>query len=706
VRGLLATAAAAIRDRVPGDAGWYRDRAALEAAARLAVVVVAPFLALYFAGAELVAIWAMLGALNIVLSGFGGSRRLVVLSTVALTLAMAVAALVGPLIAHSDAAVVLTTLAAGFAAGWLGLLSDYWRVGGPLALIVFVISVSLPGDLGTGVEAAIGILIGGAAALGGLLVVRTAGSAGLRDRLATSFEATADALGSVIRSDGLDLGALRRQLDETRDFLADNAWAPTGRAPAEHLRVALIHDAERIAGDVGRLAALLGEEPLGQDERELVAPGVEAAVEAIQELAGSIRDERPAEVARLRAAVGEPGDASSGPGLIALGGLADDVIGAAANATAIARLLSGPGGASVTDPGRREEYDRRSERRAYRDALRRELNRESPYFLYGLRLGIAVAAGTWLYLALGLSDAHGLWIPVTIIVVLQPTVSGSVERALERIGGTLVGVAIALGLLALIQNDEPAIVVLFPFLLFATVYLGRIDYAVAVVFITLSVVLLFNLLAPAGGSTGLERLTGTVIGLAIGVAATFALWPRSLHRTLVASAANLIDASGRCLAASQEAGPGSPRDCDGATEALLRYASAERLYVRQPGDLALDRGGLYELDRASQRLIELGTTIRGLARPMRRALATPMTDDISRLEALARAVRGDCRSVLDQRSRTADAADAARSDPQVRFLLLTSRAEVDAVERAVARLSSGQHESPRLSGGPANTLGS
>jgi uncharacterized membrane protein YccC len=685
--------AGAIRDRVPGDAGWYRDRAALETAARLAVVVVAPFLALYFAGAELVAIWAMLGALNIVLSGFGGSRRLVVLSTTALTLAMAAAALVGPLIAHSDAAVVLTTLAVGFAAGWLGLLSDYWRVGGPLALIVFVISVSLPGNVETGVEAAIGILIGGAVALAGLLLVRTAGSAGLRDLLATSFEATADALGRVIPTSVPDLEALRRQLDETRDFLADNAWAPTGRAPAERLRVALIHDAERIAGDVARFAALLEEEPLEQDERELVAP----AVEAIQELAGSIRDERPAQVAGLRAAVGEPGESPS-PALIALGGLAEDVISAAANATALARPLGAPDGARVTDLGRREVYDRRSQRRAYRDALRRELSRESPYFLYGLRLGIGVAAGTWLYLALGLSDAHGLWIPVTIIVVLQPTLGGSVERVFERLGGTLVGVAIALGLLALIQDDEVVIVVLFPFLLFATVYLGRIDYAVAVVFITLSVVLLFNLLAPAGASTGLERLTGTAIGIAIGVAATFALWPRSLHKTLVASAANLIEASGRCLAASQEAGADSSRDCDGATEALLRYASAERLYVRQPGDLALDRGGLYELDRASQRLIELGTTIRGLAEPRRQALATPMTEDVLRLAALASAVRGGRPDVVYECSRTADGAEAAQGDPLIRFLLLTSRAEVDAVERAVARLSPGRKSQPRRRG--------
>jgi len=698
--------AAAISDRVPRDAGWYRDPAALETAARLAVVVVVPFLALYFAGAELVAIWAMLGALNIVISGFGGSRRLIVLSTTALTLVMAAGALAGPLIAHSDAAVVLTTLVAGFAAGWLGLLSDYWRVGGPLALIVFVISVSLPGDIETGVEAAVGILIGGAAALAGLLVVRTAGSAGLRHRLATSFEATADAVGrltparaggAAVGSAGgsgvLDLGALRSQLDETRDFLADNAWAPAGRAPAEHLRVALIHDAERIAGDVGRLAALLDEEPLGQDERELVAPAVEAVVEAIQELAGSIRDDRPAEVAGLPGAVGEPGDESSSPALVALRGLADDVIGAAANATAIARPLSRAGVARVSDLGSREVYGRRSERRAYRDALRRELSRESPYFLFGLRLGIAVAAGTWLYLALGLSDAHGLWIPVTIIVVLQPSLGASVERALKRIGGTLVGVAIALGLLALIQDDEVAIVVLFPFLLFAVVYLGRIDYAVAVVFITLSVLLLFDLLEPAGASTGLERLTGTAIGLAIAAAATFALWPRSLHRALVASAANLIDASGRCLAASREAGSDWARDCDGATEALLRYASAARLYVRQPGDLGLDRGGLYELGRASQRLIELGTTIRGLAPPMRRTLATPMAEDVLRLEALATSVRGDRQDVACEYSRAADADDAVPSnpsDPLVRFLLLTSRAEIDGVERAVARLSPGK----------------
>jgi Fusaric acid resistance protein-like len=673
--------ASALWDRVPSDPGWFRDPAALEAAARLAVVVAVPFLALYFAGAELVAIWAMLGALNIVLSGFGGSRRQVVLSTAALTVAMATFALVGPLIAHSDAAVVLATFIVAFAAGWLGLLSSYWRVGGPLALIVFVIGVSLPGSVEIGVEAAGGILIGGAAALAGLLAVPTAGPAGLLfDRLATSFEAIADAVGRVIpasaggaavdaatESDRLGLEALRHQIDETRDFLADNAWAVAGHGPSEHLQVALIQDVERIAGDVGRLAALIEDEPLGQPERELIAPALEAVVEAIRELAASIRNRRPTDPAYLRAAVGGPGVESQGTAMIARGWLADDVMAAAANATAIPRPLG-------------------SQRRAYREELRRELSRESPYFLFGLRLGIAVAAGTWLYLALGLSDAHGLWIPVTIIVVVQPTLAGSVERTLERFGGTLVGVALALGLLALIGEQEVPTVVLFPFLLFATVYLGRIDYAVAVAFITLSVVLLFDLLEPAGASTDLERLSGTVVGIAIGAAATFALWPRSLHRTLVASAANLIDASGRCLAASQQAGPDSSRPCDGATEALLRYASAERLYVRQPGDLALDRGALYELDRASQRLLELATMIRGLAQPTRQTLATPMTGDILRMGALASALRDGCRGVVSDCSRTADATDGVQSDPLIKFLLLTARAEIDAVERAVALL--------------------
>ncbi len=699
---LFVTAGSAIRDRMPAGAGWYRDPAALRAGARLALVVAVPFLALYFAGAQLVAIWAMLGALNIVLSGYGGSRRLIVLTMTALALAMATAALVGPLIAHSSVAVVLSTLVAGFAAGWLGLLSDYWRVGGPLALIVFVISVSVPGNIDTGLEAAIGVLVGGGAALAGMLLLPGASSAGLRDPLAASFESAASTLGRLVPARGGETGsgpakaaaggaavgleALRSRLEETRELLAANAWATTGRAPGEHLRVALIHDAERIAGDVGRLVALLGEEPLGRDERRLAAPLVEAVVEASHDLAASIRDGRPAETARLRAAAAQLGDEPSSPALIALRGLADDVIAATANAAELARPIAAPGAVRVIELGRSEVYDRRAERRSVRRALRRELSLESPYLLYGFRLGVAVAAATALYLTLGLSNAHGLWIPVTAVVVIQPTLEASVERALERVVGTLVGVAIALGLLALIEGEDAVIVVLFPFLLFATVYFGRINYGVAVVFITLSVVLLFDFLSPAGASTGLERLTGTAIGIAIAAVATFALWPRSLHRTLIASAAGLIDACARCLAASPETGGDPPRDCGAAAEALFRYRSAERLYVRQPGDLALDRGALYELDRASQRLFELGTTIRSFAQPTRRGVSTSMADDVARLEALEQVVRDGGGGAIQEDSRTVDAGAAAEDDARTRYLAQTARAEIDGVERAVAGL--------------------
>ncbi len=689
MRARLVRTGSAIRDRIPADAGWYRDPVALTAGARLALVVAVPFLVLYFAGAELVAIWAMLGALNIVLSGFGGSRRMIVLTMTALTLAMATAALFGPLIAHSAVAVVLSTLVAGFAAGWLGLLSEYWRVGGPLALIVFVISVSVPGDIETGIEAAIGVLIGGGAALAGVLLLPGAGSAGVRDRLAASFDSVASTLGRVATEGAaVELEALRDRLDQTRELLAATAWAPTGRAPGERLRVALIHDAERIAGDVGRLAGLLDEEPLGPDQLQLAAPVVEAVVEASRELAGSIRDERPPETAGLRAAAAVLGDERSSPALIALRVLAQDVSAAAINATELTRPISAAGGVGVAGMGRLQVYDRRAERRSVGHALRRELSLESPYLLFGLRLGVAAAAGTALYLALGLSDAHGLWIPVTAIVVIQPTVAASVERARERVGGTLVGVAIALGLLALIGGEDALIVVLFPFLLFATVYVGRINYGAAVVFITLSVVLLFNFLSPAGASTGLDRLTGTAIGIAIGAVATFALWPRSLHRTLIAAAAGLIDACDRCLAASAQGGGDPSRDCDAAAEALFRYSSAERLYVRQPGELALDRGALYELDRASQRLIELGATIRALAQPAREDVATSIAEDAARLEALGSAVQDGAGAAIPEGSETAHEGTAADKDARTRYLTQTAQAEIDGVERAVARLTS------------------
>ncbi|MCX5559577.1 FUSC family protein [Streptomyces sp. NBC_00038] len=84
-------------------------------------------------------------------------------------------------------------------------------------------------------------------------------------------------------------------------------------------------------------------------------------------------------------------------------------------------------------------------------SMRRELHRGSPITRHATRV-TAVAAtgyllGTWLPLG------HGYWAPLTSVMVMRPDFSQTYSRAVARFGGTLVGVALATGVVQAAHPD-------------------------------------------------------------------------------------------------------------------------------------------------------------------------------------------------------------------------------------------------------------
>src|SRR3954470_18928920 len=59
---------------------------------------------------------------------------------------------------------------------------------------------------------------------------------------------------------------------------------------------------------------------------------------------------------------------------------------------------------------------------------------------HALRVGLATAAGT---AVAHLQLAHGIWVPMATLIVLQPEFGGTLDRALQRTAGTVAGAALA-----------------------------------------------------------------------------------------------------------------------------------------------------------------------------------------------------------------------------------------------------------------------
>ncbi|MFD0340031.1 FUSC family protein [Streptomyces sp. NPDC127117] len=129
-----------------------------------------------------------------------------------------------------------------------------------------------------------------------------------------------------------------------------------------------------------------------------------------------------------------------------------------------------------------------------------------------MTLGTGLAGSTGLLLGLG----HGYWAAISAAAVLHSiNVRTAAQRAVQRTLGTVAGLLLALGVLAL--RPDPLVLVLVIVLLeFLLEYVVARNYGLGVVFLTPLALLLADLAAPSpAGALVLDRALGSVLGIVI-----------------------------------------------------------------------------------------------------------------------------------------------------------------------------------------------
>jgi uncharacterized membrane protein YccC len=157
--------------------------------------------------------------------------------------------------------------------------------------------------------------------------------------------------------------------------------------------------------------------------------------------------------------------------------------------------------------------------------LRTNLTLKSLACRHALRLAIAAAISVWL--ADRLKIERGYWIGITAVVILQPSLATTWQRALERVAGSVLGGLIAVGFGLVLQGPMAVVAVLFP-LSVATLAVRSVNYTLFVLCLTPQFVLIAELFqggtAPDWSLAGIRALD-SVLGGALGLAAGFLLWP-------------------------------------------------------------------------------------------------------------------------------------------------------------------------------------
>ncbi len=157
-----------------------------------------------------------------------------------------------------------------------------------------------------------------------------------------------------------------------------------------------------------------------------------------------------------------------------------------------------------------------------RSRLMQHLNTDDDFFRHGVRLALAMAVASLVGHASGLP--HQYWIPMTVAWISRPDRSGTTERVLSRVLGTLAGVALSIIIIEGLDVQPYGIAVLVGIGSFVMLAFIWANYSIAVVGITLMMIALFTLVGDPVGSTALSRAFATLIAGVIAMLAALT-WP-------------------------------------------------------------------------------------------------------------------------------------------------------------------------------------
>ncbi|NBE51247.1 FUSC family protein [Streptomyces boluensis] len=171
--------------------------------------------------------------------------------------------------------------------------------------------------------------------------------------------------------------------------------------------------------------------------------------------------------------------------------------------------------------------------RKLRDELARD-TRDSSIKRHAIRVTVVVVVGYLIGQALPLG--HGYWAPMAAVMVMRPDFSQTFGRAVARFGGTLVGVAVATGIVQLTDPGPVLSAALAITCASLTYLLMRTGYAVSQVTISAYVVFLLGMGGTEWTQTVPERVVLTLVGgvLAMLSYAVYPAWETPRLRTRLA----------------------------------------------------------------------------------------------------------------------------------------------------------------------------
>ncbi|MET8487734.1 FUSC family protein [Streptomyces tendae] len=448
-------------------------------------------------------------------------------------------------------------LAAGRLVTFLPLLAVWafaagmaWALGSTAGIVAattvgsMLVTVTLPTSIGPALEHAGVIALGGVAQAVLILLFPIRRWGAHRDALADALAAVADYARRLQHEPAAPFDP--QPLMTARDAAAVTPSQARTRPPALHGPRGL---AERIVPVVAALADPDVGAPVEGPGRDRVRELLNAAADILDAAARSIRRGTPTEVPTRSANV------------LSLDGQDEMLEGHARQAAddlvkLLAETLEVAGGVGArekapasSDPASAQLLVRPTMFRLLPvvvRAVRRELRRDSPVLRHAVRLAAVAPLGY--LIASPLPVGHGYWAPIASVMVMRPDFHRTYARAVGRLAGTLVGVALATGIVRAIGPDAHLFGALAVVSAALSYTLLRTGYAYSQCFTAAYVVFLLGMGGHAWEQTVPERVVLTLLGGALAMLA-YVVFPAWETPRLPGRLADWLAANGRYAAA-------------------------------------------------------------------------------------------------------------------------------------------------------------
>lgn len=529
---------------------WFRGL-------RAAVALCAPLVLGDLAGIPNLG-WAALGGFEAVISDTGGPYRSRLGSLITLSLGGAAGLFLGSLAGANLYWALPGTLIWCFLWSYLAVLGQPFASAGVLVQVIYICGIGAPAASWRGAAGpALLLLAGGAwAALLSLLLWPLDAYRPARAAVSACYQELASFLGSVAELSARDRqdAALWHRLAQHHQYrvrgAVEKGWAAVASIRAGHQSetaqgrqlVVLLEHADLL---IARTVALA--EHLESQAVHGASPCFDRSLSGLADLrsvelwvASLLVRRRGQTVAHARAKRSEMErlphylegcmDRSNPTSRFLLAQIAEaaSLLDTSIESAALLRLGQAPSASYAHGPGASAShfgyvYERLGQLRQGLDfdLLRANFTPKSIQLRHAARVSLVCGLDVALILLLRID--HGYWLMMTSLIVLQPHVSGTMRRGVERIGGTVAGGILAALMAVALHSQLATAAVLFPLALLALAILP-VSYAAFAFFLTPTFVLAW---LPYSGDwqLALIRTANTIAGAAISVAAMLFLFP-------------------------------------------------------------------------------------------------------------------------------------------------------------------------------------